>query len=76
MTVESTWRFLFAARLAAIPLWRAIPLVWGSSLFEGLFPLNEPIRARLFLLAPRPKSRRHHINKGWAWFEAKRSTAL
>ena len=26
---------------------------------------------RLFLLAPRPKSRRHHINKGWAWFEAK-----
>ena len=25
---------------------------------------------RLFLLAPRPKSRRHHINKGWAWFEA------
>ena len=26
---------------------------------------------RLFLLAPRPKSRRHHINKGWAWFEAR-----
>ena len=26
---------------------------------------------RLFLLAPRPKSHRHHINKGWAWFEAK-----
>ena len=25
---------------------------------------------RLFLLAPRPKSRRHHINMGWAWFEA------
>ena len=25
---------------------------------------------RLFLLAPRRKSRRHHINKGWAWFEA------
>ena len=42
----------------------------GSSLFEGIFPLNEPIRARLFLLAPKPKSRRHHINKGWAWFEA------
>ena len=53
----------------------------GTSLLEGIFPLNEPIRARLFLLAPRPKSRchhinkgsksrRHHINKGWAWFEA------
>ena len=26
---------------------------------------------RLFLLAPRPKSRRHNVNKGWAWFEAK-----
>ena len=26
---------------------------------------------RLFLLAPRPNSRRHHINKGWAWFEAR-----
>ena len=47
------------------------PLGRGSSLFEGIFPLNEPIRARLFLLAPRPKSRRHHINKGWAWFEAR-----
>ena len=47
------------------------PLGRGSSLFEEIFPLNEPIRARLFLLAPRPKSRRHHINKGWAWFEAK-----
>ena len=42
----------------------------GTSLLEGIFPLNWPIRARLFLLAPRPKSRRHHINKGWAWFEA------
>ena len=42
----------------------------GTSLLEGIFPMNEPIRARLFLLAPRPKSRRHHINKGWAWFEA------
>ena len=47
------------------------PLGRGSSLLEGIFPLNEPIRARLFLLAPRPKSCRHHINKGWAWFEAK-----
>ena len=47
------------------------PSGWGTSLLEGIFPLNEPIRARLFLLAPRPKSRRHHINKGWAWFEAK-----
>ena len=46
------------------------PSGWGTSLLEGIFPLNEPIRARLFLLAPRPKSRRHHINKGWAWFEA------
>ena len=42
----------------------------GTSLLEGIFPLNWPIRARLFLLAPRPKSRRRHINKGWAWFEA------
>ena len=25
---------------------------------------------RLFLLAPRPKSCRHHVNKDWAWFEA------
>ena len=33
----------------------------GTSLLEGIFPLNWPIRARLFLLAPRPKSRRHHI---------------
>ena len=47
------------------------PSGWGTSLLEGIFPLNEPIRARLFLLAPRPKSRRHHINKGWAWFEAR-----
>ena len=47
----------------------------GTSLLEGIFPLNEPIRARLFLLAPRPKSRRHHINKGWAWFEATGHTA-
>ena len=46
------------------------PSGWGTSLLEGIFPLNEPIRARLFLLAPRPKSRRHHINKGWASFEA------
>ena len=46
------------------------PLGRGSSLFKGILPLNKPIRARLFLLAPRPKSRRHHINKGWAWFEA------
>ena len=52
------------------------PSGWGTSLLEGIFPLNEPIRARLFLLAPRPKSRRHHIIKGWAWFEAKgRATA-
>ena len=50
----------------------------GTSLLEGIFPLNEPIRAHLFLLAPRPKSRRHHINncKGWAWFEARISKAL
>ena len=47
------------------------PSGWGTSLLEGIFPLNEPIRARLFLLAPRPKSRRHHINKGRAWFEAR-----
>ena len=46
-------------------------LGWGTSLFEGIFPLNWPIRARLFLLARRPKYRRHHINKGWAWFEAR-----
>ena len=46
------------------------PSVGGTSLLEGIFPLNEPIRACLFLLAPRPKSRRHHVNKGWAWFEA------
>ena len=38
--------------------------------------MNEPIRARLFLLAPRAKSRRHHINKGWAWFEATRTQTI
>ena len=48
----------------------------GTSLLEGIFPLNWPIRARLFLLAPRPKSRRHHINKGWAWFEAMTAPSL
>ena len=32
-------------------------------------------RNGLFLLAPRPKSRRHHINNGWAWFEASAVTA-
>ena len=35
MTVESTWRFLFAARLAAIPLWRAIPLVGYLPFLKG-----------------------------------------
>ena len=47
----------------------------GTSLLEGIFPLNWPIRARLFLQAPRPKSRRRHINKGWAWFEANANSA-
>ena len=44
----------------------------GTSLLEGIFPFNWPIRARLFYWppGPRPKSRRHHINNGWAWFEA------
>ena len=28
------------------------------------------------LTGPRPKSRRRHINKGWAWFEAMRSASL
>ena len=35
MTVESTWRFLFAARLAAIPLWRAIPLAGDLPFLKG-----------------------------------------
>ena len=30
----------------------------------------------LFLLAPRPKSRRQHINEGWAWFEARPGVRL
>ena len=44
------------------------PSVSGTSLLEEIVPLNEPVRMRFFLLATRPKSSRHQINKGWAWF--------
>ena len=69
---------VFFSLHVTLPVWGggAPSLRWGTSLLEGIFPLNEPIRARLFLLAPRPTSRRHHINKGWAWFEAKKPTAF
>ena len=67
----STWRFLLVARQAAtLGLWRTIPRVGELPFLKGFSFWTDQSERVYFLLAPRPKSRRHHINKGWAWFEA------
>ena len=50
-------RGVFFSLHVTLPLWGCgTPSIgWGNFLLEGIFPLNEPIRVRLFLLAPRPK---------------------